>query len=82
MEEGGGPAGVKDATDEGGGPAGVVEGFGAKLPNEVPLLFPNFAPGVDGGLEEYGTVNEAMLELGRLKLRMGNSHDVGYGRSC
>ena len=76
MEEGGRPAGVKDATDEGGGPAGVVEGFWAKLPNEVPLLLPNFAPGVDGGLDEYGTVNDAMLELRRLRLRIGNSHDM------
>lgn len=36
IEEGGGPAGVKEPVDEGGGPAGVVEGIDA--PNEKPLL--------------------------------------------
>jgi hypothetical protein len=47
IDEGGGPAGVKEPADEGGGPAGVVEG--SKAPEFFePLL------GVDGGLEEYG----------------------------
>jgi hypothetical protein len=49
IEEGGGPAGVKDAADEGGGPAGVVVGLVAK---DSLLFVPNFVPGVEGGLEE------------------------------
>ena len=36
IEDGGGPAGVKDLADEGGGPAGVVDGFSARL--ESPFL--------------------------------------------
>ena len=49
IEDGGGPAGVKDPAEEGGGPAGVVEGF--ETPNIfLPLL--DFLSGVDGGLEE------------------------------
>jgi hypothetical protein len=52
MDEGGGPAGVKDPADEGGGPAGVVEGSKA-LEYFEPLLV--LLSGVDGGLEEeYG----------------------------
>lgn len=62
-DDGGGPAGVKERADEGGGPAGVVEGFGAnallKLKPSFPPLFEPCRPpgGVDGGLEENGTVN-------------------------
>ena len=49
IEDGGGPAGVKDPAEEGGGPAGVVEGF--DKPNIfLPLL--DLLSGVDGGLEE------------------------------
>jgi len=51
IDEGGGPAGVKEPADEGGGPAGVVEGF--EPPNEKPLLplLPLFdlLSGVEGG---------------------------------
>lgn len=49
-EEGGAPAGVKDAAEEGGGPAGVVEGL-FEAPNENALF--DFLSGVDGaGLDE------------------------------
>ena len=56
--DGGGPAGVKDLEEEtGGGPAGVVEGWAARLGyrllsrcRERPV------PGVEGRLEENGTV--------------------------
>ena len=52
-DDGGGPAGVKDADEEGGGPAGVVEGFEAA---NVKILspLPDRLSGVDGGLEERG----------------------------
>lgn len=52
-EDGGGPAGVKDADDEGGGPAGVVEACAAKEKTLSP--WPDRLSGVDGGLEEKGT---------------------------
>ena len=52
MVEGGAPAGVKDFDDEGGGPAGVVEGLSLK-PKSCLERFS--LPGVEGGLEEYGT---------------------------
>ncbi len=55
-EDGGGPAGVKEPVEEGGGPAGVVEGF---APKEKPLL--DLLSGVEGGLEEYGTLKDIVL---------------------
>jgi len=51
IEDGGGPAGVKDAVEEGGGPAGVVDGLEA--PKANPLLpFCGVRSGVEGGLDE------------------------------
>ena len=57
-EGGGGPAGVNDLAEEGGGPAGVVEGWAAKPPFKFPWLslICLRLPGVEGGLEENGTV--------------------------
>ena len=57
MVEGGGPAGVKDRTD-GGGPAGVVDGLAPNMEKELSILSVRLrrVPGVDGGLEERGTV--------------------------
>lgn len=50
IEDGGGPAGVKDPAEEGGGPAGVVEGL-FEAP-KIFLLLLGFLSGVAGGLEE------------------------------
>lgn len=61
-EGGGGPAGVKELVDDvgrlGGGPAGVVVGWVPKpLPPIPRALKPRRESGVDGELEDMGTVN-------------------------
>ena len=66
--EGGGSAGVKDRA-EGGGPAGVVDMLEAKLSSTLSYSLTLgcreiFEPGVEGGLEEKGTVQPDILEAG------------------
>ena len=61
--DGGGPAGVKERAEEGGGPAGVVEGWATKPANGFPCLLDvrERESGVDGGLEDSGTVQPDMM---------------------
>lgn len=67
---------MKEGAEEGGGPAGVVEGLVAKLPKENSFFAPKFVPGVDGGLDEYGTVNEAIPKLLGLGAWKSKFHDI------
>lgn len=69
---------MNELVEDGGGPAGVVDGLVAKLPKP---LARSFDPGVDGGLDERGTVQDisAMLQLqvsGPMDL-LFQIHDVG-----
>ena len=51
---------MNDPEEEGGGPAGVVEGF--EVPKENILLpLSDCLPGVEGGVEEYGTWKPDMM---------------------
>ena len=71
-EGGGGPAGVNDLAEEGGGPAGVVDGLVAKTPYEclwLSLVCLRLS-GVEGGLEENGTVKPPWPDMLR-RLRDG-----------
>ena len=69
-EDRGGPAGVNDGAEEGGGPAGVVERLKLKAVAVVlvanPLGVCIRLSGVDGGLEEKGTVKPDIWELFKL----------------
>ena len=63
--DGGGPAGVKEFVADGGGPAGVVEGPVLSAAKGLLFLPLCFCAGVEGGLDEKGTVNPPdMLKLG------------------
>lgn len=64
IDEGGGPAGVKEGAEEGGGPAGVVEGFEKKLFDFVgwPLAILDRESGVDGGEDDNGTTKPDIAE--------------------
>ena len=77
--EGGGPTGVNDLAEEGGGPAGVVEGLAANQPYELSCLSLGCLPlpGVEGGLEENGTVKPPRLDILR-RLRDGAVDTLSY----
>lgn len=55
---------MKEFADDGGGPAGVVDGLEAGLPKPFAWLLALccLEPGVDGELEETGTVQLDMIQ--------------------